>query len=124
MTWRGDETPDELEILLGTLDESVLLGEYGVFLNSWNLYHRHRFRSDLLHRLEMLGCPASCTFIAACDSNKRRQADKCYIGKILTTPENGHFWCANMIKDVTDRVGLGKVGKMYKETSRCEILDS
>lgn len=43
ITWRGDETPDEVEILLGTLDEEVLLGEYGALLT----HSIYRDRSQL-----------------------------------------------------------------------------
>ncbi|KAL6718552.1 hypothetical protein ACLMJK_004644 [Lecanora helva] len=29
LTWRADSTPDEIEILIGTLDEDVLRGKWG-----------------------------------------------------------------------------------------------
>ena len=97
LTWRSDETADEIEILSGTIDEKWLIGDRTEKVSSESLAEPGVFEKVL-------------------------NADEGALGRELCTPTGGQMFARNAIKGATD---LKLAGKRFVEGShkKLEILD-
>lgn len=92
MSWRSDETPDELEIFAGSIDEKWLIGDRTTRVPSQRLTEKGAWQKVLEEEGEEV------------------------LGAQICLPADGNFFFRNAIKGVTDStVGAGK--KWVENTS-------
>ncbi|KAL9605164.1 MAG: hypothetical protein Q9219_000098 [cf. Caloplaca sp. 3 TL-2023] len=90
LVWRADETADEVEVFIGTIDEKWLIGDRTQRVSSQDLTDTGVFEKVL-------------------------SADDGTIGREICTPQAGQMYVRNAIKGVTD----GRlVGKRFVEVSQ------
>ncbi|KAL8924637.1 MAG: hypothetical protein Q9208_003952 [Pyrenodesmia sp. 3 TL-2023] len=89
-TWRSDQTADEIEVLIGTIDEEWLIGDRTAKVSSESLTEPGVFE-------KVLG------------------AEEGALGREICSPRAGHMYMRNAIKGVTD---ARLVGTRFVEVSQ------
>ncbi|KAL8656857.1 MAG: hypothetical protein Q9226_002506 [Calogaya cf. arnoldii] len=92
-TWRSDATPDEIEILIGTIDEKWLIGDRTEKVSSESLTEPGNFEKVL-------------------------NADEGALGREICTPSAGQMFVRNAIKGATD---VRLAGKRFVEVSQKKL---
>ncbi|KAL8721263.1 MAG: hypothetical protein Q9225_002005 [Loekoesia sp. 1 TL-2023] len=92
-SWRSEETPDELEILIGTIDEKWLIGDRTQQVSSQSLTNPGSFEKVL-------------------------NADEGALGRDICTPQAGQMYVRNAIKGATD---MRLAGTRFVEVSQAKM---
>ncbi|KAI4245365.1 MAG: hypothetical protein L6R42_010201, partial [Xanthoria sp. 1 TBL-2021] len=92
-TWRSDATADEIEILIGTIDEKWLIGDRTKKVSSESLAEPGNFEKVL-------------------------NADEGALGREICTPTGGQMFVRNSIKGATD---VRLAGKRFVEVSQKKL---
>ncbi|KAI4157143.1 MAG: hypothetical protein L6R39_000740 [Caloplaca ligustica] len=92
-TWRSEETRDEIEILIGTIDEKWLIGDRTEKVSSQNFTEPGVFEKVL-------------------------DAEEGALGREICTPRAGQMYVRNAIKGATD---ARLVGKRFVEVSQAKM---
>ncbi|KAL8843524.1 MAG: hypothetical protein Q9170_000028 [Blastenia crenularia] len=91
--WRSEETDDEIELFIGTIDEKWLIGDRTEKVSSQSLTDKGTLEKVL-------------------------DADEGALGREICTPETGQMYIRNAIKGATD---ARLVGTRYVEVSQAKM---
>ncbi|KAL8942070.1 MAG: hypothetical protein Q9216_001882 [Gyalolechia sp. 2 TL-2023] len=92
-SWRSEEAADEIELLIGTIDEKWLIGDRTEQVSSQSLTDKETFEKVL-------------------------SEDDGVLGREICTPEAGQMYVRNAIKGVTD---MRLVGKRFVEVTQAKM---